>query len=597
MERPTEAAAHDSSTRTFSQVVFTNIPHSYPPSTVVTCHYTLTAGYKPHPRDWVGIFKVGWSTTKDYHTFVWAEHNKDGQQPMTKVAVFKEYYLPKDEVEFYQFCYIDNSGQVRGASTPFSFKTPVEPNMESLPVDDVLYITTQEQVEQSARERAELQEVLDQIREENETLRRELQRQQQEATSLKEQKEQRDQEKVQLVKELDQIKEQNRNLTSRLQLQEQEIEHLKEELVVQQTKQLGIEQQIITEQKKLNEILSVEGASSKNEEKYDRALSKIKQLKQEQGELKGKVDAQSEEISQLNIKLRETERDLSITRDSIHLTQVDLQSSEKDKERLSAELQRLQTLTHNMNEVKRENQELCRRLSQQEMVQSSPDNDLQGRYQTVVSQLQDTQAKLVAEKEEGRNIKTRADFLDRELQAVKEQLDNIALALDQEKRNSSKTELLLLEAREAIQDKESIIEDKEHMIRLVTHEKEELTRENQALTNDIEGLRTLYSNFHDDSQNRQPDAASAAGTTSTSHAPEGQDTPEQTENLYETIDSLTVGEEEILVCRHCHESFPGITQQELELHELSHRVCPFCTMICDNMEQSVFEDHVYSHEL
>lgn len=58
MERPTEAAAHDSSTRTFSQVVFTNIPHSYPPSTVVTCHYTLTAGYKPHPRDWVGIFKV-----------------------------------------------------------------------------------------------------------------------------------------------------------------------------------------------------------------------------------------------------------------------------------------------------------------------------------------------------------------------------------------------------------------------------------------------------------------------------------------------------------------------------------------------------------
>lgn len=40
--------------------------------------------------------------------------------------------------------------------------------------------------------------------------------------------------------------------------------------------------------------------------------------------------------------------------------------------------------------------------------------------------------------------------------------------------------LLLLEAREAIQDKESIIEDKEHMIRLVTHEKEELTRENQV---------------------------------------------------------------------------------------------------------------------
>lgn len=55
--------------------------------------------------------------------------------------------------------------------------------------------------------------------------------------------------------------------------------------------------------------------------------------------------------------------------------------------------------------------------------------------------------------------------------------------------------------------------------------------------------------------------------------------------------------QQVLVCRHCQESFPGITQSELEQHEQSHRVCPFCTMICDGMEQSVFEDHVYGHEL
>lgn len=52
-----------------------------------------------------------------------------------------------------------------------------------------------------------------------------------------------------------------------------------------------------------------------------------------------------------------------------------------------------------------------------------------------------------------------------------------------------------------------------------------------------------------------------------------------------------------LVCRHCQEVFPCITRRELEAHEQSHRVCPFCTMICDTMEQSVFEDHVYSHEV
>lgn len=55
---PAEAAATDPSARTFSQVVFLGIPHSYPPSTPVTCRYTVTPGLQPSPRDWVGIFKV-----------------------------------------------------------------------------------------------------------------------------------------------------------------------------------------------------------------------------------------------------------------------------------------------------------------------------------------------------------------------------------------------------------------------------------------------------------------------------------------------------------------------------------------------------------
>lgn len=120
MESSTQAPATDSSARTFSQVVFNDIPHSYPPSTSVTCCYTLTAAFQPNPRDWVGIFKVrkqqqqqqqmccflisislwvlsiffvqvGWSTTKDYHTFVWVDPSLDvsGQQYVTRQAVFK----------------------------------------------------------------------------------------------------------------------------------------------------------------------------------------------------------------------------------------------------------------------------------------------------------------------------------------------------------------------------------------------------------------------------------------------------------------------------------------------------------------------------
>lgn len=58
--------------------------------------------------------------------------------------VTSEYYLPKDVIEFYQFCYVDSTGQVRGASTPFCFKNTEEQSTEGCPDDtDLLVITTQ----------------------------------------------------------------------------------------------------------------------------------------------------------------------------------------------------------------------------------------------------------------------------------------------------------------------------------------------------------------------------------------------------------------------------------------------------------------------
>uniref|UniRef100_A0A3Q4ABX8 SKICH domain-containing protein n=1 Tax=Mola mola TaxID=94237 RepID=A0A3Q4ABX8_MOLML len=172
--------------QTFSQVVFIDIPHSYPPATPVTCLYTLTVAFRTSPRDWLGIFKVGWSTTKDCHTFVWVEPQDEGdQQSAARQAVFDSYYLPKDEIEFYQFCYVDSGGQVRGASTPFCFRKSAEQSLESNPDDDLLVVTTQEEVEQSARERAELQRALDRLMEENQTLKNALQKEQQEAAGLR----------------------------------------------------------------------------------------------------------------------------------------------------------------------------------------------------------------------------------------------------------------------------------------------------------------------------------------------------------------------------------------------------------------------------
>ncbi|KAM4524119.1 calcium-binding and coiled-coil domain-containing protein 2 [Odontesthes bonariensis] len=597
MESPTEAPvglSADVPAPTFSQVVFIDIPKSYPPSTPITCRYTLKAAVIPNSRDWVGIFKVGWSTMKDYHTFVWVEPFQDVGS--TRQAVFKEYYLPKDEIEFYQFCYVDSGGQVRGASTPFCFRIPAEESEDSSTDDDLLVITTQEQVDHSLREKAELQKELDQMKAENETLRSDLQREKKETECFKELNDQRLTDQAELAEEMDQIKEENKKLKGMLQLQIRENDRLKEELMMQLAKQMEIQEQNSTEQERQSQSLN----SSRKTEKYEQAVMKINQLKEEREELRMKGDAQSEEITKLKAKLREGERELFKTTDGIQLLQVDLQSSEKEKERLTAELQRLKSLTHNMDEVKRENQELCKRLSQHETPQSAPNDDLKVQCQTLARQLQQAQAKLETEKEEMRSTKRQAEFLEGDLEKCRKQLREVAASYEREEQMNGKFEMQFRDMNEMIADKDIEIRDKDNRIMLVTQEKEELAKENKELRDNIEELRRAYVSLDANSADSaflQPDVVSPADDTSASCD------QQETELLYDNTDSIRdqQQEEEVeegsLVCRHCQETFPGITRAELEQHEQSHRVCPFCTMICDFMEQSVFEDHVYGHEL
>ncbi|XP_033975015.1 calcium-binding and coiled-coil domain-containing protein 2 isoform X3 [Trematomus bernacchii] len=596
MENPAEA--EDRNPHTFSQVVFTDTPYSYPPSIPgITCCYTLTAAFQPNTRDWVGIFKVGWSSTRDYHTFVWVEPSLDvvGQESANRQAYFKEYYLPKDEVEFYQFCYVDSTAKVRGASTPFCFRSPEEQSMEGMD-DDLLVITTQEHLEKSVQEKSNLQKELDQIRKENKTLKNDLQKEQQEAASLKEQNDQKEKEMSQLVKQMDQIKGENDNLQSTLQQQE---------MLTQMTKQMETQQHEATVQKGRSQSLSLDGESKQNE-KYNRAVIKINQMKEEREELNRKINDQSAEISTLESKLRGTQRELLKLKDTDQLLQVDLQSSEKEKERLSVELQKRQSLTHNMDDLKRQNQELHKRLSQQETLQNCPEDNLREKCQTLASQLQEVQLQLVSEREEAKKSVRQSEFLEKDLLEVREQSEKIIKSLEKQQRKSDKIELQLANAHAAIADIEGIVEDKEDMILLLRHEKEGLHKENQSLNNDIDGLHRVYDELHSvppaDLPSRQPESPPhAASASPTDNWQPQEDTPEV--HVYDTIENAYTGsaedteQEQVLVCRHCQESFPGITQHELEQHEQSHRFCPYCTLICDNMEQALYEDHVYGHEL
>ncbi|XP_073437461.1 tax1-binding protein 1 isoform X2 [Dendrobates tinctorius] len=135
MSTPQDLLSPNSTLQTsnFAHVIFQNVAKSYLPSAPLECHYTLTQYIHPHPKDWVGIFKVGWSTARDYYTFLWSPLPENYVPDSTRncVLTFQGYYLPNDDGEFYQFCYVTHKGEIRGASTPFQFRT-------SSPVDELL---------------------------------------------------------------------------------------------------------------------------------------------------------------------------------------------------------------------------------------------------------------------------------------------------------------------------------------------------------------------------------------------------------------------------------------------------------------------------
>uniref|UniRef100_A0A8C0Q8P4 Calcium-binding and coiled-coil domain-containing protein 2 n=2 Tax=Canis lupus familiaris TaxID=9615 RepID=A0A8C0Q8P4_CANLF len=124
----------------FSQVIFNSVEKFYVPGGDVTCYYTLTQHFIPRRKDWIGIFRVGWKTTREYYTFMWVTLPVDLNSNSAKQqeVQFKAYYLPKDD-EYYQFCYVDQDGVVRGASIPFQFRPENE--------EDILVVTTQEDLE------------------------------------------------------------------------------------------------------------------------------------------------------------------------------------------------------------------------------------------------------------------------------------------------------------------------------------------------------------------------------------------------------------------------------------------------------------------
>ncbi|NXN23361.1 CACO2 protein, partial [Nycticryphes semicollaris] len=210
----------------FSQVVFNNVEKFYVPGGDLTCYYTLTQNIIPHRKDWVGIFRVGWKTTREYYTFMWAPLPSDtpSDTSVQQQIQFRAYYLPKDD-EYYQFCYIDQDGMVRGASVPFQFRAETE--------DDILVVTTQGEVEEIdlqnknlRKENEELKESCAGLKKQNMDLQEELNNMQELQNSLESLRS--NTEKLEL--ELNSLKKENKHLKELDDCREAELHQLKEQI-------------------------------------------------------------------------------------------------------------------------------------------------------------------------------------------------------------------------------------------------------------------------------------------------------------------------------------------------------------------------------
>ncbi|XP_011723773.2 calcium-binding and coiled-coil domain-containing protein 2 isoform X3 [Macaca nemestrina] len=313
----------------FSQVIFNSVEKFYIPGGDVTCRYTFTQNFIPRQKDWIGIFRVGWKTVREYYTFMWVTlpidlNNKSAKQQEVQ---FKAYYLPKDD-EYYQFCYVDQDGVVRGASIPFQFRPENE--------EDILVVTTQGEVEEIEQHNKELckenQELKDScvsLQKQNSDMQAELQKKQEELETLQsinkklelKVKEQKDYWETELL----QLKEQNQKMSSenekmgirvdqlqaQLSTQEKEmeklvqgdqdkteqLEHLKKEnghlflsLTEQRKDQKKLEQTV--EEMKQNETTAMKKQQELMEPRNKKAaLTVEEQLAREVERLKAKVEA------------------------------------------------------------------------------------------------------------------------------------------------------------------------------------------------------------------------------------------------------------------------------------------------------------------
>uniref|UniRef100_A0A0B8RVZ3 Tax1-binding protein 1-like protein n=1 Tax=Philothamnus irregularis TaxID=1899461 RepID=A0A0B8RVZ3_9SAUR len=423
-----EASSSNSTLQTsnFAHVIFQNVAKSYLPNVYLECHYTLTPYIRPHQKDWVGIFKVGWSTARDYYTFLWSPMPENYVEGSTVNCVlsFQGYYLPNDDGEFYQFCYVTHKGEIRGASTPFQFRTssPVEEllTMEDEGNSDMLVVTTKAgllefKIEKILKEKEELLKVTASLEKETVQLRDQVERLEKELVHEKERCDKLEAEQKDSFKVAETVKAENEKLKKKYEEATSKVIQLEEDIMIVTQKAITKETELDSLKDKLKKVvlekeqfecqLKTEKDEKelykihlKNTEVENAKLtSEIQTLKNLDGNKENLIAYYKEEIGRLQLCVTEKEKlkkaflltssnkeESSVLKEQLRKAEDQIQASRQEVLFMSKELTdavnvRDKTMA-DLHSARLENEKLKKQLSDAvaELKKTSPVNNEQG---------------------------------------------------------------------------------------------------------------------------------------------------------------------------------------------------------------------------
>ncbi|XP_074006925.1 tax1-binding protein 1 isoform X4 [Numenius arquata] len=371
------SSANALQTSNFAHVIFQNVAKSYLPNTHLECHYTLTQFIHPHQKDWVGIFKVGWSTARDYYTFLWSPMPENYVEGSTVncVLTFQGYYLPNDDGEFYQFCYVTHKGEIRGASTPFQFRTssPVEEllTMEDEGNSDMLVVTTKAgllefKIEKIIKEKEELLKVTSvleketaQLRDQVERLEKELNHEKQRCDQLQTEQKTGVQASEALKTEIHDLKKKHDEAASKVLQLEEDIMTVTQKAIAKETELDSLKdklKKVTLEKEQLECVLKTE----KDEKELYKDNASI--LKEQLRKAEDQIQASKQEAVLMSKELSDAVNVRDKTMADLHSARLENDKMKKQLADALAELKKITTLKNEQETSNTVEQELRREV-------------------------------------------------------------------------------------------------------------------------------------------------------------------------------------------------------------------------------------------